>query len=238
MVLPLYDHNPFKLPVKPVVTWLIIGVNFAVFLFQLSLGDDADRALIAGFGAVPAYIVNPLSDPGPVPAYATLFTCMWLHENWEHILGNMIFLFVFGDDIEEALGRWRFIVFYIACGLLASIAFVAFNPGSRLPLIGASGAIAGVLSAYLLIRPCARIVVALFVRFLIVPVPAWLAIGIWALLQVDHRGGKEDDGIAYMAHIGGLIAGIVLLLILRPRNVRLLQCIWDPEKVPDPAHPG
>jgi membrane associated rhomboid family serine protease len=235
MVIPLYDHNPFKLPVAPVVTWGIIAANFAVFFVQLSLGNDGDETLIKTLGVVPAHLAGPLSDPGPVPAYLTLFTCLWLHEGWEHILGNMLFLFVFGDDIEEALGRGRFLVFYVLCGVAASMAFVAFNASATLPLIGASGAIAGVMSAYLLIRPCARVVVALFIRFLIVPVPAWLAIGVWALLQVYYVSNQNGDHVAYVAHVGGLIAGIVLLLIMRPKHVRLLQCLWDPEKAADPA---
>jgi membrane associated rhomboid family serine protease len=238
MVLPLYDHNPFKLPVRPVVTWGIIAVNFAVFFIQLGLGDPGNEALIDTLGAVPSHIVGPVSHPGAVPPYLTLFTCLWLHEGWQHILGNMIFLFVFGDDIEEALGRWRFFAFYLLCGLAASLTFVATNANSNLPLLGASGAIAGVMSAYLLIRPCARVVVALFVRFLILPVPAWLAIGLWALLQIyQSANGSTSDGdnIAYMAHVGGLVAGVVLFLFMRPKSIKLFQCVWDPEKAAGPA---
>jgi rhomboid family protein len=244
MVLPLYDHNPFKLPVVPVVTWGIIAANFAVFFVQQSLGEAGNEALIETLGAIPSHIVGPASNPGPVPAYLTLFTCLWLHEGWAHILGNMIFLFVFGDDIEEALGRWPFLLFYVLCGLAASIAFVAADATSNLPLIGASGAIAGVMSAYLLIRPCARVVVALFVRFFILPVPAWVAIGLWALLQlyqfanVDGSSGQDTDNVAYMAHVGGLIAGVVLFLLMRPKHVKLLQCVWDPEKAEKMAGPA
>jgi membrane associated rhomboid family serine protease len=230
VVIPLYDRNPFKLPVRPVVTWGIIAANFAVFFVQLGLGDTGDEILIGALGTVPSNLAHPMSAAEPVTPYVTLFTGMWLHEGWEHIIGNMLFLFVFGDDIEEVLGRSRFLVFYVLCGLAASLAFVAVNPGSKLPLIGASGAIAGVMAAYLLVWPCARVVVALFVRFLILPVPAWLVIGVWALLQVIDVGGKDGDHVAYMAHIGGLAGGVVLFLLMRPKHVKLFQCVWNPEK--------
>jgi len=240
MVLPLYDHNPFTLPVRPVVTWGIIAVNFAVFFVQLGLGDADNNALIDALGAVPSHIVGPQSRP-PL-AYLTLFTCLWLHEGWQHILGNMIFLFVFGDDIEEVLGRWHFLAFYMLCGLGSSAAFVVTNAHSSLPLIGASGAIAGVMAAYLLIRPCARVVVALFTTFLVLPVPAGLAIGLWGLLQVYQvaTGTSSADGenVAYIAHVGGLIAGIVLFLFMRPKKVKLFQCMWDPEKASGPPPQG
>jgi membrane associated rhomboid family serine protease len=179
---------------------------------------------------VPYDVAHTMAAAGPVSPYLTLVTGMWLHEGWEHIIANMLFLFVFGDDIEEALGRWRFFVFYVLCGLTASLAFVAVNPSSKLPLIGASGAIAGVMAAYLLIRPCARVVVALFVRFLILPVPAWLAIGVWALLQVIDVAAKDGDHVAYMAHVGGLVGGVVLFLIMRPKHVKLFECVWNPDK--------
>lgn len=233
MVIPLYDHNPFRLPAPPWVTFALIGVNVAIFLVQISVGDAANTAIIIAFGAIPAEIDRFAPHVGWIAADSTLLTCMFLHEGWGHILGNMLFLFVFGDDIEEALGPWRFLVFYLASGIAGSLAYVAVNAHSNQPLIGASGAIAGILGAYLLIRPCAK--VAVLVVYLPIRVPAWLVIGMWAGLQVFHLAGRDNDGVAYMAHVGGLVAGVLLFLALRPPQVRLLECIWDPEEsVPPP----
>ena len=234
MVIPLYDHNPFRLPVPPWVTFALIGVNVAVFLVQISVGDAANTSIIIALGAIPSEIDRFARHVGWLTADRTLITSMFLHEGWDHLLGNMIFLFVFGDDIEEALGHWRFLVFYLLSGIAGSLAYVAVNAQSNQPLIGASGAIAGILGAYMLIRPCAKVAV-LFV-YLPVRVPAWMVIGVWAGLQVVHIAGKDSDGVAYMAHVGGLAAGVVLFLALRPRHVRLLECVWDPEgSLPPPA---
>ena len=234
MVIPLYDHNPFRLPVPPWVTFALIGVNVTVFLVQISVGAAANTSIIIALGAIPSEIDRFAPHVGWLAADRTLITCMFLHEGWDHLLGNMIFLFVFGDDIEEALGHWRFLAFYLLSGVAGSLAYVAVNAHSNVPLIGASGAIAGILGAYMLIRPCARVAV-LFV-YLPVRVPAWMVIGVWAGLQVVHVAGKDNDGVAYMAHVGGLAAGVVLFLALRPRHVRLLECVWDPEgSLPPPA---
>jgi membrane associated rhomboid family serine protease len=234
MVMPLYDHNPFRLPVPPFATFGLIAVNVAVYLIQISVGDGANEAIIGTFGATPSQIARTAPHVGWFVADSTLLTCMFLHEGWDHILGNMIFLFVFGDDIEEALGRWRFLAFYLLSGVAGSLAYVAANAHSDVPLIGASGAIAGILGAYMLIRPCAK--VAVFVMFLVTRIPAWMVIGLWAFLQVVHLAGKDNDGVAYMAHVGGLVAGVLLFLALRPSHVRLFECMWDPEaSAPPPA---
>jgi membrane associated rhomboid family serine protease len=227
MVFPIYDHNPFKLPVAPVVTWGLIAVNVAVFLIQWAGGAPTDAYIIEHFAAVPSAIARTAPYVGFIPADFTLVTCQFLHENWDHILGNMIFLFVFGDDIEEALGRTRFLIFYLLCGVAASLAFVAVNVNSNQALIGASGAISGVLAAYLLLRPCAKVTV--FFLVLVVRVPALVVIGMWAALQAYHLASRDDSSVAYMAHVGGLVAGAILFLVVRPPGVRLLECIWDPE---------
>jgi membrane associated rhomboid family serine protease len=234
MVIPLYDHNPFRLPVPPWVTFALIAVNVAIFLVELSVSDATNGAIMVSFGAIPSEIARTAPHIGVIAADTSLVTCMFLHEGWGHLLGNMIFLFVFGDDIEEALGHWRFLAFYLLCGVAGSLAYVAVNAHSDVPLIGASGAIAGILGAYMLIRPCAKVAV-LFV-YLPIRLPAWMVIGAWAGLQVVHLAGKDSDGVAYMAHVGGLAAGVVLFLALRPRHVRLLECVWDPERsLPPPA---
>ncbi len=236
MVIPLYDHNPFRLPVAPLVTFGLIAANFAVFFFQLSIGEQANDAIIAAFGAVPSQIARTAPHIGAFAADSTLVTCLFLHEGWEHILGNMLFLLVFGDDIEEALGRFRFLAFYLLCGVFASLAYVAANIQSDAPLIGASGAISGILGAYLMLRPCAK--VAVFIVAVVIRVPAWVVIGLWATLQVYHvaNGGHGDASVAYMAHVGGLVAGVILFFVMRPRHVQLFECVWDPEaSLPPPS---
>lgn len=222
MVFPLYDHNPLKLPVPPVVTWGLIAANVIVFLIQQGAGDGGYQAML-DYGVVPSAITGGAPYDGPLPAVATLITGMFLHEGWEHILGNMVFLWVFGDDIEEALGPVKFLAFYLLSGIAASLAFVAFNSDSSAPLVGASGAIAGVLSAYLMLRPCAKILVFFFC--VVVRIKAVYVIGVWALLQIIDLAGKTDDQVAYMAHIGGMIAGAVLFLVMRPKSIELFECM-------------
>jgi membrane associated rhomboid family serine protease len=180
-------------------------------------------------GVTPAVIAHGAAYAGPIPPDATLLTGMFLHAGPEHLLSNMIYLWVFGDDIEDALGPFRFLFFYFASGALAALAYVAFNSQSHVPLIGASGAIAGVLAAYLLLRPCARI--SIFAIMTVVRIRAGVAIGFWALLQILDVINKVDDGVAYIGHVGGLIAGALLFVLLRPRGVELLECVEDEEKM-------
>jgi len=228
MVFPLYDDNPLKLPVPPLVTWGLIAVNVVVFLIQVSSDAPAANAIVASFGATPAAIFHHASAAGSLPPELTLVTSMFLHGGWDHLLGNMIYLWVFGDDIEEALGRVRFIVFYFASGILAALAFAALDTRSTTPLIGASGAISGVLAAYLMLRPCAK--VSVFVLRAVVRVRAYWVIGGWVLLQLYFLGARADDGVAYGAHIGGLVAGAVLFFLLRPAGVNLFECVEQPSE--------
>src|ERR1700726_1848010 len=144
MVLPLYDSNPFKLPVRPVVTWLLILVNVLVFLVEVGGSDAEAQAIASAFGVTPAALIGGVT---PAPVF-TLVTYMFLHADVGHIFGNMIFLWVFGDDVEEALGRRRFLAFYLLCGVVGALAFVASAPTFDGPLIGASGAISGIVVAY------------------------------------------------------------------------------------------
>lgn len=152
---------------------------------------------------------------------------MFLHGGWEHILGNMIYLWVFGDDIEDALGPLRFLAFYLLTGIGAGLFFAYLNPKSTMPLIGASGAISGILAAYLLLRPCAK--VSVFVLRFVVRVRAYWVIGGWVLLQLYQIASQNDDGVAYVAHGGGLIAGALLFLVMRPAGVRLFECVEEEE---------
>jgi membrane associated rhomboid family serine protease len=226
MVFPLYDENPFKLPVLPYVTWGLIALNVIAFLIQTSADAEAAKAILASFGATPAAVFHEVRQPGLLPAELTLVTSMFLHGGWEHLLGNMIYLWVFGDDIEEALGPVRFIVFYLLCGIAAALAYSVLDIHSTTPLVGASGAISGILAAYLLLRPCAK--VSVFVLRVVVRVRAYWVIGGWALLQLFLLANRTDDDVAYIAHVGGLVAGVALFLALRPPGVPLFECIEEP----------
>jgi membrane associated rhomboid family serine protease len=219
VVFPLYDHNPLDEPRLPWVTWGLIAVNVVLFLTVQGSADQ--NALFARFGAVPDHIAHPLANGWA--AEVGLITGMFVHDGWAHIFGNMIYLWVFGDDIEEALGPWRFIAFYFLAGIAAGLAFIVGSPGSTIPLVGASGAIAGVLAAYLMLRPCAKVTV--FVLRAVIRVRAFWVIGGWGILQLLSLAGQANDGVAYLAHIGGFGAGAALFCALRPTGVRLFECM-------------
>jgi membrane associated rhomboid family serine protease len=226
MVFPLYDDNPFKFRVLPYVTWGLIALNVLVFLVQASSDAAGAKAILASFGATPAAVFHEVRQPGFLPAELTLVTSMFLHGGWEHLLGNMLYLWVFGDDIEEAMGPARFIVFYLLCGIAAALAYSALDIHSTIPLVGASGAISGILAAYLLLRPCAK--VSVFVLRVVVRVRAYWVIGGWVLLQLYLLANRTNDDVAYIAHVGGLVAGAALFVVLRPAGVQLLECIEEP----------
>jgi membrane associated rhomboid family serine protease len=227
MVLPLYDDDPFERPVPPVVTWCLIVANVFVFFFQLGsqTGDLVD-SMSLDWGVIPAHIMHPPADVPAWRTYATLLTATFLHGGWMHIIGNMIYLFVFGDDIEEALGRVRFLAFYLLVGVAANLGFAALNADSTTPLIGASGAISGVLAAYLMLRPCAYVTVLVFGR--IGRLQAYWVIGGWIALQLFYFLTDTQDGVAYLAHLGGLVAGAGLFALMKPRGVSLFECIPQP----------
>ena len=235
MVFPLYDDNPFKLPVPPYATWALIGINIVIFLIMLGSPEEQQQAIVASFAVVPAEFTSTTTSHLVGWPDVTLVTGLFLHGGWEHLLGNMVYLWVFGDDIEEVLGRFRYLLFYLLAGVAASIAYVALNPHSFVPLVGASGAISGLLAAYLMVRPCAKVTV--FVLRIVIRVRAYWVIGGWALLQLFMLAGKADDGIAYLAHIGGLGAGALLFLGMRPAGVRLFECIGEPLPVQPPPLP-
>ncbi len=218
--MPLWDHNPLKWPTPPYVMWLLVLVNFGVFFYQVGTGqiDQADRFA----GLVPVALWNG-GIPGALPSPLTLVTSLFLHANFMHVFGNMLFLFVFGDDIEEVLGHWRFLGFYLACGVCGGLAFALSDPGSTTVLIGASGAVAGVIAAYLLFRPCAKVTCLLG----IIPlrIRAYWVIGSWAIWQVVEASIRQHDGVAYWAHVGGLVSGAVLFAIMRPAGVKLFDCV-------------
>ena len=205
-MLPLGDDNSARRTV-PVVTYVFIAINVIVFLLELSAGD----AFIERWSVVPARLLaNPVGD------FITVFTAMFMHGGWMHLLSNMLYLWIFGDNVEDRLGQVKFIIFYLLCGIVATFAQVLVNPDSNIPNLGASGAIAGVLGAYLLMFP--RGSVRVLMGRAIIPMPALIVIGFWALLQVISGVGSiattaqtaDTGGVAYMAHVGGFVAGLIL----------------------------
>jgi membrane associated rhomboid family serine protease len=220
MVIPIYDHSPFKWPTPPYVMWGLLVVNFAILFFQAIIAPDSVAAIDHLAGLVPAAFGGAVQFTLPAPL--TLVTYMFLHANFMHVFGNMIFLFVFGDDIEEAIGHWRFLLFYLACGIGGGIAYVMSGPNSNIDLIGASGAVAGVISAYAMFRPCAKVTVLL--GLIPLRLRAYWVIGLWVVMQIADLANGVQNGVAYWCHIGGLVTGAVLFFFMRPPGIKLFDC--------------
>ena len=206
--IPLRDLNPTAR--RPIVTWTLIALNVAVFAYQLSEGDG----FAARWGVTAADLVG---DPGAA-SYSRLFTSMFVHIGWLHLLGNLWFLHVFGDNVEDELGRGPFLAFYLASGLAAVATHIAIDPASKLPMVGASGAIAGVLGGYLVLYPRARVVALVLVFF--VELPAWVFLFVWFGLQLVNAfyslAQVESGGdVAFFAHVGGFVTGLAMVLALR-----------------------
>jgi membrane associated rhomboid family serine protease len=212
-LIPLRDSQPSYS--KPVVTVMLIAVNVLVFLLQLSLDDFTRNDFVNTFGAVPDRLWWP-----------SIFTSMFLHGGWMHLIGNMVVLWVLGDNIEDVLGHGKFLLFYLLCGVAAALLQVAVNPDSRVPMIGASGAIAGVMGAYLVKFPHSKIqtLVFLFVFVTVLEIPAGVMLVYWLVLQFFSGLGSVVDmhankgGTAWFAHIGGFIAGVALIKLLPTRD--------------------
>lgn len=211
-MIPLKDENPTR--TRPVVTVGLIAANVAAFIYMLSLGPAGAERLINVAGIIP-YEITHMSDVGEqalVPLPLTMVTGMFLHGGLLHLAGNMLYLWVFGNNVEDAVGHVRFIGFYLLCGWVASLIHILSVPDSSLPMIGASGAVAGVLGAYAVLFPKARILSLVFILFFvrIVSVPAIVLLGVWFLLQLASigRGGP----VAWLAHVGGFVAGAALIL--------------------------
>jgi membrane associated rhomboid family serine protease len=233
-VIPLHDDNPTRR--LPLVTMALIGLNVAVFVFTLLLPRYGltESSFYARAGVTPYELTHgvDVAPPGLVPWWATIFSSMFIHGGWLHILFNMLFLWVFGNNVEDAMTRPRFLAFYLICGMVATAAQVMTAPDSTAPLIGASGAIAGVLGAYLVLYPRARVltVLPLFIVFPVVYVPAWMLLLIWFAVQAVQGVtmlDSPDAGVAFFAHVGGFVAGLTLVLLFvdrrrrRPSRVRL-----------------
>jgi membrane associated rhomboid family serine protease len=224
---PIGDDNSQR-RITPFLVFGLIGANALVWYLQLTAGEP----FTYGWAAVPFEITRGTDlvqaamveaggrvhavpqHPGPQPIQLTLLSAMFMHGGWMHILGNMLYLWIFGDQIEDLLGHWKFIAFYLACGIAAALAQIATSPDSVIPTLGASGAIAGVLGAYLVKYPHNRVKVLL--GRMIVPMPAVVVLGFWFLLQIIGQTGSPQGtgGVAYMAHIGGFVAGVLLILVM------------------------
>lgn len=231
-MIPIKDYNPTRR--FAILTFALLILNILVFIRDRMTGHYERVLVDTGHGAMAVNeFVGGLSERlALVPArliahpfleWPTIFTSMFMHGNWLHIGSNMLFLWIFGNNIEDTLGRGRFLLFYFTCGLAAGIAQISSDPSSPIPMVGASGAVAGILGAYLVLYPRARILtlVPLFIIFFTVEVPAFLIIGYWALIQIANAyllGGGEmmrQGGVAYFAHLGGFAAGIALIMLYR-----------------------
>ena len=225
MFIPLHDTNPVRHVRFPYVTYGIIGLNLIVFLIQISHGNGrAFDDFAITWAAIPTFFMNPLAPDriAGLPDEVTLFTYAFLHADWLHLGSNMLFLWVFGDNIEDALGHVKFTLFYLACAALSALIFFVFAGAEGGWLIGASGAVAGVMGAYIVLYPHARV----YVLFRIVipiplPVPALWMLGIWAGLQVFYIIIGDSSPVAWWAHLGGLVAGAALAVPLKRREVAL-----------------
>lgn len=215
-MIPLRDSLPSRN--RPVVTGWLIALNALVFLFELSLGPEGRESFVHSFGMTPDRF-----------AWSTLLTSMFLHGGWLHLIGNMWFLWIYGDNVEDILGPWRYLVFYLACGMAAGLTHLAFNLDSSVPTVGASGAIAGVMGGYVRRFPHARIVtlLPLFIFFTTIELPAYVILLYWFAIQIfsgvgdSARAGVQEGGVAWWAHAGGFVTGALLVGILEQRNRRL-----------------
>ncbi|MGQ9484600.1 MAG: rhomboid family intramembrane serine protease [Desulfosoma sp.] len=224
-MIPLRDANPSR--EFPAVTYGIIGLCVLAFFYELALGPGL-RLWVYQYGIVPIrYTHSEVASRFSVLEQAIPFvTTMFLHGGWIHFIGNMWVLHIFGDNVESALGRGRFLAFYLLCGFAASVLHIVTNPASRVPTIGASGAIAGVMGAYFLLYPRARVLtlVPIFFYFSIIDLPAYVFLGLWFVMQFFSGtfalmgGGTQVGGVAWWAHIGGFLAGMVLLRVFRGRR--------------------
>ena len=227
-MIPLRDDNPTT--IKPVVTVSLIVINTLLFLYQFSLGPRQGEIFVFQFGAIPAVILGEKALPAgieAIPPALSLFTSMFLHGGFMHLIGNMLYLWIFGNNIEDAMGHARYVVFYLLSGVAASFAHLFTNINSTIPAIGASGAISGVLGAYLLLYPRAQVLVLIPLGFFtrLMYIPAGFVLGFWFVLQVlqGTMSGGQGAGVAWWAHIGGFVAGMALVGLFKHRSVKFFN---------------
>jgi membrane associated rhomboid family serine protease len=223
-MIPIGDDNSERLT-RPYVTYLLIALNVLAFLFEITRPSEAAlQSFFMKWAVVPQEYAKHVDLPPqiPFPFWFTLFTSMFLHGGWMHLIGNMLFLWVFGDNVEDRWGHLKFLIIYLVCGVAASLTHIFFNLNSSLPSLGASGAISGILGAYLVLFPKNRIRV--LSRVGIISVPAIVMLGFWILLQFISQMAEmgrttESSGVAYWAHIGGFLAGIIFAFLFGRKSV-------------------
>ncbi len=220
-MIPLRDVIPSR--TRPVVTITLIVVNVLVYLFQVSLSERAQEMFVYAFGLIPAQF-----------SLVTMFTAMFVHAGIAHLVGNMLFLWIFGDNVEDRMGHVRFVFFYATCGVAAALAQVAINPGATVPMVGASGAVAGVMGAYLVLYPHSRVLMLFPFPVFLFELPAIVFLGFWFLMQflngIDQlpvfQRNEISGGVAFWAHVMGFVAGLVLVMFLK-RPERTTVDWWD-----------
>lgn len=213
-MLPLYDENPTRN--FPVLTVCLMSVNILIYLWGLTVQPAKLNMVYYEFGMIPFDLTQ-----SPMRGYPTIFSAMFLHGGFWHLAGNMLYLWIFGANIEDVLGKFRFILFYLVCGTIAAFCHAVTNAGSGIPMIGASGAIAGILGAYMILYPKAKVRTLIFLGFFItiIRIPAVVLLLLWMALQIYNSLIMQADGggVAWLAHIGGFIAGMVLILPFKNR---------------------
>ncbi|MBI4842956.1 MAG: rhomboid family intramembrane serine protease [Nitrospirae bacterium] len=218
-MIPYKDDNPAR--TFPFITLLLIVSNMAVFFYMLTAVADVNayKTLVYSYGAIPSYLIS-MKKVQPIHPSLTIFTSMFMHGGVLHLGSNMLYLWIFGNNVEDTLGHFRFLLFYILCGVAAAYGHTLTSPSSAAPMIGASGAISGVLGAYMIRFPRARIHTIIFLGFFIrvIQLPAFFVIGFWIVIQIINgmisKGVADQGGVAWFAHIGGFIAGIIIILML------------------------
>ena len=230
---PLRDDQPVFS--TPYITYFLIALNLVIYFFEWQLGMQSRGALnslVMQFGVIPRAEIGLLTGTpvfSPVGAFVPILTSMFLHASWGHVIGNMWMLYLFGDNIEDYLGHFNYLIFYLLSGVAASLTHILFNASSPIPSIGASGAIAGVMGAYLVLYPRARVLTWLFI--VIVPFPAWLWLIIWASQQFLSGAASivqtsQTSGIAFWAHVGGFVTGILMVKLFPQRRHRYRYGTW------------
>ena len=219
---PIWDDTPTKK--FPLITVILIALNSMIFLYQVSLGERFNE-FIYSMGLLPFEITHHIDilPTGPSPIYLTIFSSMFMHGSVVHLLGNMLFLWIFGNNVEDYLGRKKFLFFYLICGISAAFTQILFNSDSTVPMVGASGAIAGVLGAYMVLYPRAKITTVIIIIFFIrlIKLPAIVVLGFWIIYQFLYgisslAATTGEGGVAWFAHIGGFICGIILIKLFKP----------------------